>query len=275
MNSSDISQSRRTVPRIVVALALEVLEVDPPARVKSAALGDDVDVTGGPRLPERPDQVARQREVPTWSTPNWVSKPSAVSRRGMAIVPASLPRTGSSSWSARKPPANSRPSRGPRGRTPAPPGRSRGTSASVSSRARSPRSTLRQAMTMVAPARANARDPARPMPEFAPVTTTVRSTMSGTSAAAHASLGGHRSGGLPAPLGSVPRSRQVSLDPAGARSDGGGHAARGSADATHRQLGPGRLTRWADRRRQAGPPRRPRGRRPSPGCRRTRTSPCP
>ena len=65
---------------------------------------------------ERVEQRPGQRECPRWLVPNWSSKPSTVSRRGVAITPALLISRSISAWRSRTRSANDGPTPGSPGR---------------------------------------------------------------------------------------------------------------------------------------------------------------
>src|SRR6201997_1205 len=113
-------------------------------------------------------------KCPRWLVPIWLSKPSAVSSKGAAMMPALLISTSTSST----PSANSRTeARSCRS------SRRTSTWPVICPAAASPLLVLRTAMMIVAPLRANSRAVTSPSPLLAPVMITVRPANDGRSAA--------------------------------------------------------------------------------------------
>src|SRR5690606_2442307 len=140
------------------------------------------------RAPGVASSRSRRRPVsakwPRWFVPSCISKPSAVSRRGIAITPALLTRTCRAAWRLRKASAKAW--------IEARLARSSGSVSTaaglgapwrtVRSAARA-RSGLRQARTTCAPRRASARAVSSPSPLFAPVTIATLPASGGRSSA--------------------------------------------------------------------------------------------
>ena len=171
--------------------------------------------------------------------PNCISKPSAVSRRGMAITPALLTRTSRRSWPAAKSAANLRTDARSARSSSASSSSAPGASIWSRSTAPAPRSWSRQATTTWAPALATARAVSNPSPLLAPVTTITRPVSGGMSAVVHGAIApDHRQSGRPRPrrnrtsnvrsgTGDGPREgrrAEVRCDPIGNRPARGGRS---------------------------------------------------
>src|SRR5690625_1878101 len=143
------------------------------------------------RSPMRSSSRPVSAKCPRWLTPNWVSKPSAVRRIGMFMMPALLTSTS-------KPPCWAAKSR-TEARLP------RSSAATVTSPSMPSAicwalAVLRQAITTLAPLAARVRVTISPSPPLAPVTTKVRPCWSGVSASVIA-----MPATVPAGTGPIPR----------------------------------------------------------------------